>query len=81
MSRLNLVRKSEGKTVLLVPRESLSPVPPTVPVFFNPAASINRSVSVAIVEATEGLTFCDALAGIGARGLRVASGGEREVRV
>lgn len=69
---MNLVRKSEGKTVLLVPRESLSPVPPTVPVFFNPAASINRSVSVAIVEATEGLTFCDALAGIGARGLRVA---------
>jgi len=70
---LNLVRRKEGKTVLLVPRESLSPVPPTVPVFYNPAASINRSVSVAIVEATEGLTFCDALAGIGARGLRVAA--------
>ncbi len=70
---MNLVRRKEGKTVLLVPRESLSPVPPTVPVFYNPAASINRSVSVAIVEATEGLTFCDALAGIGARGLRVAA--------
>jgi tRNA (guanine26-N2/guanine27-N2)-dimethyltransferase len=70
---LNLVRRKEGKTVLLVPRESLSPVPPTVPVFYNPAASINRSVSVAIVEATEGHTFCDALAGIGARGLRVAA--------
>ena len=70
---MNVVRTEEGKTVLLAPRESLSPVPPTVPVFYNPAASINRSVSVAIVEATEGLAFCDALAGIGARGLRVAT--------
>jgi tRNA (guanine26-N2/guanine27-N2)-dimethyltransferase len=70
---LKLIRREEGKTILLVPRESLSPVPPTVPVFYNPAASINRSVSVAIVEATEGLTFCDALSGIGARGLRVAT--------
>ena len=70
---MNLVRTEEGETVLLVPKESLSPVPPTVPVFYNPAASINRSVSVAVVEATEGLTFCDALAGIGARGLRVAA--------
>lgn len=70
---MNLVRTEEGKTVLLAPRESFSPVPPTVPVFYNPAASVNRSVSVAIVEATEGLTFCDALAGIGARGLRVAA--------
>ena len=69
---MNLVRTQEGKTVLLVPRESLSPVPPTAPIFFNPAASLNRSVSVVIVQATEGLTFCDALAGIGARGLRVA---------
>jgi tRNA (guanine26-N2/guanine27-N2)-dimethyltransferase len=70
---LNLVRTEEGRTVLLAPPDSFSPVPPTVPVFYNPAASINRSVSVAIVEATEGLTFCDALAGIGARGLRVAA--------
>ncbi|MGP8124267.1 MAG: hypothetical protein ACLQEQ_00110 [Nitrososphaerales archaeon] len=69
---MNLVRTEEGKTDLLVPKESLSLVPPTTPVFYNPAASVNRSVSVAIVEATEGPTFCDALAGIGARGLRIA---------
>ena len=81
MSQLNLVRTEEGKTVLLTPRESLSPVPPTVPVFYNPAASINRSVSVALVEATEGLTFCDALAGIGARGLRVATEVTRSLSV
>lgn len=73
MNPLNLVRTEEGKTVLLVPGESLSPIPRTVPVFYNPAASINRSVSVAVVEATEGHTFCDALAGVGARGLRVAA--------
>jgi tRNA (guanine26-N2/guanine27-N2)-dimethyltransferase len=78
---LNLVRTKEGKTVLLALRESLSPVPPTVPFFYNPAASINRSVSVALVEATEGLTFCDALAGIGARGLRVTTEVTRSPRV
>jgi tRNA (guanine26-N2/guanine27-N2)-dimethyltransferase len=71
----------EGKTVLLVPEESLSPVPPTVPVFYNPAASVNRSVSVAVTEATEGLTFCDALAGIGARGLRIAKEVDRSLAV
>jgi tRNA (guanine26-N2/guanine27-N2)-dimethyltransferase len=78
---LNLVRTEEGKTLLMAPRESFSPVPPTVPVFYNPAAYINRSVSVAIVEATGGLTFCDALAGIGARGLRVAAEVRRRPRV
>lgn len=78
---MNLVRTVEGKTVLLAPMESLSPVPPTVPVFYNPAAAINRSISVAIVEATEGLTLCDALAGIGARGLRVAAEVERRPKV
>ncbi|MGD1055064.1 MAG: methyltransferase domain-containing protein [Nitrososphaerales archaeon] len=78
---MKLVQTEEGKTLLLAPSESLSPVPPTFPVFYNPAASINRSVSVAIVEATEGLTFCDALAGIGARGLRVAVEVRRRPRV
>ncbi|MGD0476572.1 MAG: methyltransferase domain-containing protein [Nitrososphaerales archaeon] len=78
---MKLVRTEEGKTILLAPRESLSPVPPTLPVFYNPAASINRSVSVAMVEATEGLSFCDALAGIGARGLRVASEATSELTV
>jgi len=70
---LNLVRTREGKTNLLVPKVSFSLVPPRVPVFYNPAASVNRSISVAVVEATEGTAFCDALAGVGARGLRVAA--------
>ena len=63
----------EGSTRLVVPSESLlrSP-PPTSPVFFNPAASLNRDVSVAVVAAIGGSTFCDSLAGVGSRGVRVA---------
>ena len=58
----------------MVPAASLeeSP-PPTAPVFFNPAASLNRDVSVAVVAATGGATFCDSMAGVGARGIRVAN--------
>jgi len=70
---LRLIRTEEGKTGLIVPKESFSLVPPSVPVFYNPAASINRSVSVAITDATGGSSFCDALAGIGARGVRLAT--------
>lgn len=73
---LRTVRIKEGKTQLVVPESSLVAVPPTSPVFFNPAASINRDVSVAIVDAADGDSFCDALAGVGSRGVRVA----REVR-
>jgi len=63
----------EGKTRLIVPSASLEQdPPPTAPVFFNPAASINRDVSVSIVAATEGRSFCDSMAGVGARGVRVA---------
>ena len=78
---MDLVRTKEGGILLQVPRESLSQVPPTSPVFYNPAATINRSVSVAITEATGGDTFCDALAGIGARGLRVAAEVKRSLAV
>jgi len=67
-------RYLEGKTELIVPAESLEQdPPPTFPVFFNPAASVNRDVSVAVVDATSGSSFCDAMAGVGARGIRVAT--------
>jgi tRNA (guanine26-N2/guanine27-N2)-dimethyltransferase len=63
----------EGATELLVPVKSLlDDAPPTSPVFFNPAASINRDVSVAITEAIDGASFCDSMAGVGARGVRIA---------
>lgn len=70
---MRFVKHVEGATSLLVPALSLTRVPPpTSPVFFNPAASLNRDVSVAITEATGGSTFCDAMSGVGARGVRVA---------
>lgn len=57
----------------MVPSVSLTmDPPPTSPVFFNPAASLNRDVSIALTEAAGGSTFCDSMAGVGARGLRVA---------
>ncbi len=67
---------------MLVPKVSLErSEPPTTPVFFNPAAGTNRDVSVAITEAAEGATFCDALAGVGARGVRVAKEVSRKMHV
>jgi tRNA (guanine26-N2/guanine27-N2)-dimethyltransferase len=74
-------RFREGRTELFVPEASLGPIPLTSPVFFNPAASINRDVSVATVDASEGGSFCDALAGVGARGVRVAKEVRRKTEV
>jgi tRNA (guanine26-N2/guanine27-N2)-dimethyltransferase len=79
---MRLVRTTEGGTELFVTRGSLEdPVPPTAPVFFNPAAATNRDISVAVTSAARGRTFCDALAGVGARGVRVANESTRRVDV
>ena len=79
---MKLVRHLEGKTKLLVPAASLeADPPPTSPVFFNPAASLNRDVSVCVTDATEGSSFCDAMAGVGARGIRIANEVEKIERV
>ncbi len=75
---MKLVEHREGGTLLLVPRASLTEVPPpTAPVFYNPAASLNRDVSVAVTAATGGSTFCDSMSGVGARGIRAAKEVER----
>ena len=59
---------------MAVPKASLGTAdPPTVPAFFNPAAATNRDISVAVVASTSGRSFCDALAGVGARGVRVSN--------
>ena len=69
---MKYVQTIEGTTKLLVPSASLKDtVPPTFPVFFNPAAVVNRHVSVVITESAGGPTFCDSMAGVGARGLRI----------
>lgn len=71
---MELTRYAEGKTRLVVPKASVTAVPPpTSPVFFNPAASLNRDVTVAMTAAAGGRSFCDSMAGVGARGVRVAN--------
>src|SRR5712691_1360142 len=80
--RVSLRRIVEGRTTLFVPSASLTmSEPPTTPFFFNPAASVNRDISVAITEAVSGRTFCDSLAGVGARGVRVANELSRRIDV
>ena len=70
---MELVEHVEGRTRLVVPAVCLSTnPPPTSPVFFNPAASLNRDVSVCVTKAARGSSFCDSMAGVGARGLRMA---------
>src|SRR2546425_12444862 len=81
---ISLRRIVEGRTTLFVPSASLTRTePPTTPFFFNPAASVNRDISIAITEAVGGggATFCDSLAGIGARGVRVANELSRRIDV
>ena len=62
-------RIREGGTVLCIPRPDTAD---ESHVFFNPVASLNRDVSVAIAAAVGGRTFCDSMAGVGARGIRIA---------
>ena len=71
------VRTIEGKTVLIVPKSSLtSKVPSKTPAFFNPAAKLNRDLSILAYSAFAASfgkkTFADSFTGIGARALRVA---------
>jgi tRNA (guanine26-N2/guanine27-N2)-dimethyltransferase len=71
---VKLVEHVEGRTRLLVPAVSLAVDPPPIsPVFFNPAAALNRDVSVCVTAATARISFCDSMAGVGARGIRVAN--------
>jgi tRNA (guanine26-N2/guanine27-N2)-dimethyltransferase len=79
---MRFVEYHEGSTRLLVPPASIEQnPPPSSPVFFNPAAALNRDVSVAITAATDGRTFCDSMSGVGARGVRIATEVERVERV
>jgi tRNA (guanine26-N2/guanine27-N2)-dimethyltransferase len=79
---MKLVEHAEGRSRLVVPARSLTEdPPPTSPVFFNPAASLNRDVTVAVTAAAGGSTFCDSMAGVGARGVRVANEVDRLERV
>ncbi|MCX8188565.1 MAG: tRNA (guanine(10)-N(2))-dimethyltransferase [Nitrososphaeria archaeon] len=73
-----LVEYTEGKSILLVPEESLIyNVPPMQPAFFNPRGVESRDLSIIVYETFynqvgKSLQFLDILCGIGARGIRVA---------
>jgi tRNA (guanine26-N2/guanine27-N2)-dimethyltransferase len=75
----DLVEIVEGKTKLLVPKDSLNVnAPPKQPAFFNPRAKLSRDFSIiaysAFLQNFKGpKIFLDCLAGIGARSLRVAN--------
>jgi tRNA (guanine26-N2/guanine27-N2)-dimethyltransferase len=72
----------EGKTKISVPADSLSlRVPRTHPVFFNPAARMNRDISVAIASVSAPQTYLDVLAATGARGLRIAKESGSDTKV
>jgi len=69
---------TEGKTKLLVPTLSIeSKVPPKKPAFYNPAATFSRDISIGICQAfgqrkNQPIEMADSLAGVGARGIRIA---------
>ncbi len=77
----------EGTTRLLVPRESLSAAsPPHEPAFYNPRARLNRDISVLACAArarshTGELLVLEGLAGVGARGVRLANEADPSVHV
>ena len=77
-TKKEIIEITEGKTKILVPRGSLEEkVPPRDYAFFNPLAKLNRDYSIIAYSAfwknfEDPKIFLDGLAGIGARGLRVA---------
>ena len=68
----------EGKTELIVPEASIqSTIPPRTPAFYNPKAELNRDISMAAYrifskDKASSTIMADSLAGVGARGIRVA---------
>lgn len=61
----------EGKTRLIVPIEKEPSKKSEV--FFNPEMEFSRDISVLIAKAIKPKNFCDALASLGARGIRIAN--------
>jgi tRNA (guanine26-N2/guanine27-N2)-dimethyltransferase len=78
LSGVGVIEVKEGDTIILAPKLSIfNMVPPRSPAFYNPAAKLNRDVSLKIYSAYANLKhsdliFADTLSGVGARGLRVA---------
>jgi tRNA (guanine26-N2/guanine27-N2)-dimethyltransferase len=79
---IGLAEVLEGRTKLRVPASSLTKLEPDkFPVFYSPYARINRDISVAITAVVGGNTFLDVLAGVGARGVRIANESSNKIEV
>jgi tRNA (guanine26-N2/guanine27-N2)-dimethyltransferase len=76
---MDLIEIKEGKTRLLIP--DVERLTSRNVVFFNPQMELNRDISVAIAGILKPRNFCDALAGSGARGVRIANEAGVEVRI
>ncbi len=68
---MNLIKITEGKTKLLIPE--VEKLTRKNIVFFNPQMEFSRDISIAIAQISKPKDFCDALAGSGARGIRIAN--------
>ncbi len=68
---MNLIEITEGRTRLLIPE--VEGISSRNIVFFNPEMEFSRDVSVAITRILKPGKFCDALAGSGSRGIRIAN--------
>ncbi len=66
-----VVEVQEGRAKLLVPDLSRYNHPAHAPVFFNPAMELNRDITVSVMKALKPRDMLDALAGTGAKGIRV----------
>ena len=66
---MNLREKNEGATRLILPEEEKLTKKNVV--FFNPVMELSRDISVAVTKLTKPESFLDALAGSGARGIRI----------
>ncbi|MFX0163326.1 MAG: tRNA (guanine(10)-N(2))-dimethyltransferase [Candidatus Hodarchaeota archaeon] len=83
MVKRKIAEVVEGTTTLFVPEKELKrgekgqPTLPKTPIFYNPLMELSRDLSIIVVqvhqrERTCPLSFCDALAATGARGIRIA---------
>ena len=67
---IRLSEITEGESRLLVPRDGR--LTKKDPVFYNPEMELSRDMSVGVASAAKAESFCDLLAGTGARGVRIA---------
>lgn len=67
---MQYIEVTEGGTKLRIPEAKIRSK--RDPVFYNPVMELSRDLSVAVARIIKPSSYCDALAGSGARGIRIA---------